>query len=158
MANTLLTNQVLTRETLMILSNNTVSIPEMTRDLDQEFGKKGNKIGDTIYVRKPARFVGRDGAGYAAESLTDTQVPVTINQQSGVDFQFSTAELYLSLDEIGNRYLEPAAVSIANKLDARALQMAGQNASNLVGTPGVTPGLSSSNAFLIWANAGRKLD
>jgi hypothetical protein len=158
MANQLLTNQELTQYTLMLLSNNTVAIPEMTRDLDQEFGKKGNKIGDTIYVRKPARFVGRDGAAYQAEALTDTQVPITINQQSGVDFQFSTAELYLSLDEIGNRYLEPAAVSIANKLDARALQMAGQNASNVVGTPGVTPGLSSSNAFLIWANAGRKLD
>ena len=100
MANQLLTNQELTQYTLMILSNNTVAIPEMTRDLDQEFGKKGNKIGDTIYVRKPARFVGRDGAGYQAESLTDTQVPVTINQQSGVDFQFSTAELYLSLDEM----------------------------------------------------------
>lgn len=158
MANTLLTNQVLTRETLMILSNNTVAIPEMTRDLDQEFGKKGNKIGDTIYVRKPARAVGRDGAAYAPEAMSDTQVPVTINQQSGVDFQYSTAELYLSLDEMKNRYLEPYAISIANKLDSRALQMAGQNASNVVGTPGVTPGLSSSNAFLIWANGGRRLD
>lgn len=158
MANTLLTNQVLTRETLMILSNNTVAIPEMTRDLDQEFGKKGNKIGDTIYVRKPARFIGRDGAAYQAEPLTDTQVPVTINQQSGVDFQFSTAELYLSLDEMKTRYLEGAAISIANKLDGRALQMAGQNASNVVGTPGTTPGLSGSNAFLTWANAGKFLD
>lgn len=158
MANTLLTNQVLTRETLMILENNVVSIPEMTRDLDQEFGKKGNKIGDTIYVRKPARFIGRDGAAYSAESLTDTQVPVTINQQSGVDFQFSTAELYLSLDEMKRRYLEPAAISIANKLDSRALQMAAQNASNMTGTPGTTPGLNSSNAFTTWLNAGRKLD
>ncbi len=158
MANTLLTNQVLTRKTLMILSNNTVAIPKMTRDLDQEFGKKGDKIGDTIYVRKPARAVGRDGAAYSPEPMTDTQVPVTINQQSGVDFQFSTAELYLDLDEMANRYLEPYGISIANKLDSRALQMAAQNASNVVGTPGTTPGLSTSNAFLIWANAGKALD
>ena len=140
------------------LSNNTVAIPNVTRDLDQEFGRKGNKIGDTIYVAKPWRAIGRDGAAYQPEGLVDTQVPITINQQSGVDFQFSSAEKYLSLDAMKERYLDKAGLSLANKLDLRLLQMAEVNTANLVGTPGTTPGLGGSNAFQIWAQAGQKLD
>jgi hypothetical protein len=158
MANALLTSQVITRMPLAVLKNNTVAIPQMTRDYDKEFGKKGDKIGDTVYVRKPARAIGRDGSGYAPEPMIDTEVPISITQQSGVDFQFSTAEKKLSLDEMSKRYLIPYGIAIANKLDLRALQMAQQNTFNFVGTPGVTPGLSGSNAFLTWMQAGAFLD
>lgn len=158
MANTLLTRQEITRMPLAVLKNNCVFIPQMTRDLDQEFGKKGNKIGDTIYVRKPARAIGRDGAAWSPESMTDTQVPITINQQSGVDFQFSTQEKKLSLDEMSRRYLIPYGISIGNKLDQRAGLMAQQNTFNFVGTPGTTPGLNGSNAFLTYSQAGAYLD
>jgi hypothetical protein len=158
MANQLLTRQEIVWGVLESLSNNTIAIPRVTRDLDQEFGRKGAKIGDTIYVAKPWRPIGRDGAAYQPEGLVDTQVPITINQQSGVDFQFSTAEKYLSLDDMKKRYLDKAGLNIANKLDLRLLQMAVVNTANLVGTPGTTPGLSGSNAFLTWAQAGQKLD
>lgn len=142
----------------MTLSNNTVAIPRMTRDLDQEFGKKGSKIGDTIFVRKPSRFIGRDGAAYQAEGLTDTQVPISITQQSGVDFQFSSPELKLSIDDWATRYGDPAGLAIANKLDVRALLMMTQNTGQFVGVPGTVPGLSGSDAFLTYAKAGQKLD
>lgn len=158
MANQLLTRQEITREMLMVLENNTKVITNFHRDYDQEFGKKGGKIGDTLFVRKPPRFIGRDGQAYQPEGLNDTQVPITINQQSGVDFEFSSAEKYLTLDEFKNRYLEPAGVHLANKLDYRAALMAVQNTAQLVGTPGTTPGLSSSDAFLIYAQAGQRLD
>ncbi len=158
MANQLLTRQEIVWNVLKPLSNNTIAVPKVTRDLDQEFGKKGAKIGDTIYVAKPWRPVGREGAAYQPEGLIDTQVPITINQQIGVDFQFSTFEKYLQIDEMKKRYLDKAGLNLANKLDLRLLQMAVANTANLVGTPGVTPGLSGSSAFLIWAQAGQKLD
>ena len=142
----------------MVLENNTVVVPNFYRDYDQEFGKKGGKIGDTLFVRKPPRFLGTDGQAYSPEGLTDTQVPVVVNQQSGVHFEFSSAEKYLSLDDFKSRYLDKAAVALANKLDQRAALMAMQNTANLVGTPGTTPGLNSSDALLIYAQAGQKLD
>src|SRR5947209_8563923 len=119
MANQLLTRQEITWESLEILENETHVLPSFYRDLDQEFGKKGGKIGDTIYVRKPARAIGRDGQAYQPEGMTDTQVPVVINQQSGVDFEFSSAEKFLSIDDFKNRYLEPYMIALANKLDFR---------------------------------------
>lgn len=158
MANQLLTRQEITREPLITLENNTKVIPGMYRDLDKEFGRNGGKIGDTIFVRKPARFVGRDGQAYQPEGLTDTEVPITINQQSGVDFEYSSAEEYLSIDDFRARYLDQAGIALSNKLDARAATTMMQNTANFVGTVGTTPGLSGSDAFLIYLQAGQKLD
>ena len=158
MANQLLTRQEITRDTLEVLENNLKVLPNFYRDFETEFGKKGGKIGDTLYVRKPQRFIGRDGQAYNPEGLSDTQVPVVINQQSGVDFEFSTAEKYLSLDEFRKRYLDKAGKALANKLDLRCALVGMQNTSNHVGTPGTVPGLSGSDAFLIYAKAGQKID
>lgn len=157
MSNQLLTNQVLSFETLMVLKNNLKILRNFYRDADSEFGKKGGKIGDTFYMRKPQRFIGRDGQAYQPEGLSDTQVPLTINQQSGVDFEFSSAEKYLSIDDFRRRYLEKAGISIANKLDLRCALMAVQNTANLVGTVGTTPGLSGSDSFLTYSQAGQLL-
>lgn len=158
MANQLLTRQEITWESLEILENELHVLPNFYRDLDQEFGKKGGKIGDTIFVRKPPRAIGRDGQAYQPEGMTDTQVPVAINQQSGVDFEFSSAEKFLSIDDFKSRYLEPYMIALSNKLDFRCANVAMINTANTVGTPGTTPGLSGSDAFLIYRQAGQKLE
>lgn len=158
MANQLLTTQELTRETLMPLENNTITIPNMYRGYDDAFGKAGAKIGDTLYVRKPQKFIGRDGQAYQPEGLTDTQTPVIINNQSGVDFQMSSQELKLDIDLIRERYLNNGGIAIGNKLDYRAINTMTLNTSQFVGTPGTTPGLSSTDAILIYSQAGQKLD
>ena len=44
MANQYLTRQEITYAKLEVLENNTVVVPNLYRDLDQEFGKKGGKI------------------------------------------------------------------------------------------------------------------
>lgn len=157
MANQLLTRQEITWDSLEILENRMVILPGFYRDLDKEFGKKGGKIGDTIFVRKPPRFIGRDGQAYSPEGLTDTEVPITINQQSGVDFEFSSAEKFLSLDDFRRRYLEPAMISLSNKLDYRSANMAMLNTANFVGTVGTTPGLSGSDAFNTYSSARQLL-
>ena len=48
-------------------------------------------------------------------------------------------------------------ISLANKLDLRSALVAEQNTANLVGTPGTTPGLGGTDAYLIYAQAGQKL-
>jgi hypothetical protein len=158
MGNQLLTRQEITFESLDVLKNNLKIVPNVYRDLDQEFGKKGGKIGDTIYVRKPPRFVGADGAAYQPEGLTDTEVPVSINQQSQVSFEFNSQELYLSIDDWRRRYLENAGTALANKLDYRTGQTMMQNTANFVGTVGTTPGLGGTDAYTIYLQAGQKLD
>jgi len=157
LANQLLTRQEVTFAGLEELENDCVIVPNVYRDLDKEFGKAGGKIGDTIYVRKPQRYIGRDGQAYQPEPMVDTEVPIVINQQSGVDIEFSTAEKKLSIDDFKRRTLDKAMLSIANKLDVRIANSIMLNTANFVGTPGSIPGLSTTDAFLVYSQANQKL-
>lgn len=153
MSNTLLTNQEITFECLMILKNQLKFAANVHRGYDDAFGNKGRKIGATLNVRKPPRFVGRTGQAVNLEGLTDTFVPLVLNTQFGVDFEASSSEMKLSIDDFRNRYLVAAAATIANKIDRDGLLMAYQSTANTVGVAGTVP-----NAYLTYAQAGQKLD
>lgn len=154
--NTLVTPQMITQTPLIILKNNTRFVPNVSREFESDFGNKRMKIGATEQLRRPARFIGRDGQAWTPEGLTDTFVPLTINFQHGVDFQFSSAERALSLEEMEARYLKPAAVSIANKVDYNFARYMTLSVANLVGTPGTAA--TGSAAQQVYANAQVLLD
>lgn len=153
MANTILTTQEITFETLMILKNTLKFAANVHRGYDDQFAVKGRKIGATLNIRKPPRFIGRTGQAVNLEGLTDTYVPLTLDTQFGVDFEASSSEMALSIDDFKNRYLQAAAAAIANKIDRDGLTKCYQTTANYVGVAGATP-----NTFLTWAQAGQKLD
>jgi P22 coat protein - gene protein 5 len=154
-ANNLLTTQKITWETLAILSNTLKVWPNLYNGYDDEFGRPGEKIGQTLNVRKPQRYVGRQGSLFQPEALNNLVTPVTVNQQTGVDFQFSSAEKYLSLEAFSKQYLRPAAVRIANMLDFAAAQYMAQYTWNLVGTWGSQ--LADPGGFKTCLQASQKL-
>lgn len=158
MANQYLTRQEITYASLEVLENECVVVPNMYRDLDQEFGKKGGKIGDTIFVRKPPRAIATSGQAYQPQAMVDTEVPITINQQNNVCFEFSTAEKFLSLDDFQDRYLQPYNTALGNVLDFGAANTMMLNTANFVGTVGTTPGLNATDAFQIYSQASQRLD
>lgn len=154
-ANNLLTTQKITWETLAILSNTLKIWPNLYNGYDDEFGRPGEKIGQTLNVRKPQRYVGRQGSLFQPEALNNLVTPVTVNQQTGVDFQFSSAEKYLSLEAFSKQYLRPAAVRIANMLDFAAAQYMAQYTWNTVGTWGSA--LADPGGFKTMLSASEKL-
>lgn len=152
-ANTFLTTQEITFETLMILKNQLKAAGKFYRGYDKEFGIPGKKIGATLSIRKPPRFKGRTGQAVDLEGLTDTYTPLVLDTQFGVDFEVSSAEMKLSIDDMKNRYLAAAAATIANKIDRDCLFKAYQATANYVGVPGTTP-----SAFKTYLQAGQALD
>ena len=153
--NNLLTTQKITWQTLAILSNTLKVWPSLYNGYSDEFGRPGEKIGQTLNVRKPQHFIGRQGSLFTPEALNNLVTPVTINQQTGVDFQFSSSEKYLSLEAFTKQYLRPAAVRIANMLDFAAAQYMATYTWNAVGTWGTTP--TGSTAFFTYLQASEKL-
>lgn len=153
MANTLLTPSMITNESLMVLENSLVFANGVNRDYDDQFAKDGAKIGDTINIRKPARYQGRTGAAMSIEDHTETSVPLQLDTQYGVDLTFTTKDLTLSLGEFSDRIIKPAMANIANKIDRDGLTMAYQAVANCVGTPGTVP-----TALKTYLQAGAKLD
>jgi hypothetical protein len=153
MANQLLTISKITNEALMVLENELTFTGQVERKYDEQFAVVGAKIGNTVNVRKPGRFIGTTGPALNVEDFNETSVPVTLSTQFHVDTQFTTQDLALSLDSFSDRVLKPAIAAIANKVDADGLTMAKNATANTVGTAGTTP-----SALLTFLTAQAFLD
>ena len=153
MANNLLTISKITNEALMVLENELTFTGEVDRNYDDQFAVVGAKIGATVNVRRPGRFIGTTGPALNVEDFNETSVPVTLSTQFHVDTQFTTQDLALSLDMFSDRVLKPAVAAIANKIDRDGLVMAKNNTANIVGTAGTPP-----TGLITYLTAGAYLD
>ena len=153
MANNLLTISMITNEALMVLENELTFSGQVDRNYDDQFAVTGAKIGATLNVRRPGRFVGTSGPALNVEDFNETSVPVTLSTQFHVDTQFTSQDLALSLDMFSDRILKPAVAAIANKVDFDGLTMAKNNTANIVGTAGTPP-----TGLITYLTAGAYLD
>jgi hypothetical protein len=155
---TILTMSMITNEGLMVLENETVFASTCERKYDDSFGVDGAKIGDTLNVRRPARFIGTSGPNLNIEDYNQTSIPVVVGNpakygdQFHVDVAFTTKDLKLSLGNFSDNVIKPAVAAIANKIDYVGLQMAKNSTANIVGTPGTPPG-----SLLTYLTAGAYL-
>ena len=132
--NNLLTPSLITKETLVMLENNLVAAGKVNRVFENQFVK----IGTTLTVRKPNRFKVTSGPGLSIQDVVEPSTSITISNQKHVDFQFSSTELTLTIEEFSERYLKPAAAELANQIDYDIISNF-QQLFNEVGTPGVVP-------------------
>ena len=139
MANNLLTISKITNEALMVLENELTFTSEVNREYDDQFAVVGAKVGNTVNVRRPGRFIGTTGPALNVEDFNETSVPVVLNTQFHVDTQFTTQDLALSLDMFSDRVLKPCVAAIANRIDRDGLVVAKNNTANIVGVAGTPP-------------------
>lgn len=152
MANTDLNISMITREALMVLENNLTFTKYVNRQYDDSFAISGAKIGDTLNIRKPPRYVGRSGTALGVEDFTETSVPLQLATQFGVDINFTSKELTLNIDDFSDRVLKPAIAAVANKIDFDGMALY-QDIYQSVGTPATVP-----STFKVFTDAGAKLD
>lgn len=152
MSNVLLTISMITREALRVLENALVFTGQINRDYDDKFAIPGAKIGATLNIRKPPRYIGRRGQALQLENAVESYVPLTLNTQYGCDIQFSSQDLALSIDDFSNRFIKPAIAAVANSIDYDGLQLY-KTIYNAVGAAGTTP-----TAVLTYLQAGQVLD
>jgi hypothetical protein len=154
MANSILTIDVIAKEALMILDNELAAAKAVHRGLEKEFGNamNGYEAGDTVSIKRPTDFTVRSGATASAQDVTEGKVSLTVDQQKGVDFAFTSAELSLDIRELSDRVIKPAMVQLANKIDSDVLALA-TKVPNWVGTAGQT-----INSYADFAKAPERLD
>jgi hypothetical protein len=153
LANNLLTISQITNEGLMVLENDLCFADHVNRQYADQFALSGAKIGYTVNVRKPPRYIGVTGPALSVEDTNETYIPVTLTTQFHVDVQFTTADLATSIDLFKERIINPAVATVANKIDRDGAVFAYQNIANAVGTPGTPPA-----SFLSFTLAGAVLD
>lgn len=155
MANTTLTADIIAKEALMILNNELGVLNTLYRAHESEFSNSvnGYKIGETVSIRRPADFTVRTGATLSTQDVIEGKVPLTVDQQKGVDFQFSSTDLTLKVSDLSERVIKPAMINLVNNVAQDCFSEFYKGVYNWVGTPGQT-----INGFTDFAKAPERLD
>lgn len=137
MANTVLTASVIAKEATLILENELGLSKQVYRGYEKEYSNSVNGYtpGATITIKKPTDFTVRDGATASIQDVVEGSTSITVNKQKGVDFQFSSVELSLSIKELAQRVIKPAMVQLANQIDRDVFALYA-DIPQWVGTPG----------------------
>ena len=144
MAHAFATPKVFANAGLMLLKNNLV----LAKLVDSESVDKTFKagVGGTVYVKRPPEFTVRDGATASPQDVVEGEVAVTINQQKGVDVQFTSQEDTLNVDSLlKSKIMDAQMAALATEID-RQVGARLNEFHNWVGTPANT--LSSIAGFL----------
>jgi len=155
MSNTTLTADVVAKAALAILDNELGVLKTMHRAHEEEFSQQvnGYKVGDTISIRRPADFTVRTGATLSAQDVIEGKTTLVIDQQCGVDFQFTSSDLTLKITDLSERVMKPAMSSIVNYMANDVLTTMYKRLYHWVGTPG-----QDIDSYTDFALGPRRLD
>lgn len=118
MPNTILTPQIIANEALMVLQSNLTMANLVHRDYSKEFVK----VGDTITVRKPAKFVAKNFTGQtSAQDITEGSIPVKMDRFRDITVNVGAKELTLDIKNFSEQVITPAMQAIAQAIDADLL-------------------------------------
>jgi len=133
--------EIWSREALMTLMSNTVMASLVHRD----FSTQVASYGDVVNTSRPADFSGKrktDADNVTDQDAISPNIPVPLNQHFHVSYVIKDGELSKALPDLLERYMEPAARELAEKIDQ---VLAGQTArlmANQVGQPGAATSLN----------------
>src|SRR5574337_741059 len=118
MANTPLTPTMVTREALRVLHQKSNFLGSINRQYDDQYAKTGAKIGDSLKVRLPNQYSVRTGLPMDVQDVTETSTTIQMATVKGVDLNFTSSELLLSIDDFSKRILDPA-MSVLDRKSTR---------------------------------------
>lgn len=143
MANSILTIDMITRESLRVLENNLVLTRNVNRQYDNSFAKEGAKIGATLRIRKPDRALVNSGAVLQVADETQQYGSLTVSNQANIGLAFTSAELTMSLQDFSDTIIKPRVSQLASYIDNDVASGVYKQIGQSVGTPGTTPATSA---------------
>ena len=121
MPNNILTPEIIAREALMVLQNNLIMANLVHRDYDSEFVAG---VGDTITIRKPAKFVAHNFTGnIVVQDAVEGKESVKLDHFRDVSFKVTSKELTLDIKNFSEQFLQPALMAIAQSIDEDILNV-----------------------------------
>lgn len=149
MANTLLTNDVISKLMLMEFKNNLIFARTVRRQYQNAFD---NTTGRTIRIRKPVRVGSADGAQLRIQDINQQYTNLTIDQRKHVGISLTTEQLTLELNDFQSSVVRPAMIRLANDVDKYLYEKA-KELYNYAGTAGTSP-----STYAAVSGAAAKMD
>lgn len=138
MANQFIEVKEIARQLLPRLIENLVFPNLVYKDYSGDFVKgKGAKI----QVKKPVAFKAEDfeqEKGTTPQDVVEDSVEVALDKFATVDVDFTSIQMVTNVDDLNRLFLEPAAVALAEKINADGLELY-KDIPYCVGTAGTTP-------------------
>jgi hypothetical protein len=137
---------------LPILHNNMPFIKSISKQYDNRFAKSGAKNGGTLLIREPNQFTVRSGWTMDVQDVNESTQSYVMSTVRGVDIEFSTEDLTLSIDDFSERYLTPAMTRLAAQIEKTVLDAVypycGKLENTTFGTKPVLADTLAAKAFL----------
>ena len=151
MPNTFLTPEVIAREALMVLRNNAVMANLVHRDYSGEFVAG---VGDTITIRKPAKFAAKEFTGeIEIQNAEETGVPVKMDKHLDVSFSVTSAQLTMDIEDFSRQLLVPAMQAFQDKIDSYLLGLQSEVTNRVPHTASARDDIVDARKFLTKAAA-----
>ena len=130
------------KQLAVTLINNSVFCHPMNcnRRLDMEFRRQGRKVGDTIYIRLPQRFVSSTGKTLVKTGIEEPTVPVTIDTQRQIGLSWDSFAEVFYIQDVQKREYDQMIAQLSNDVDYDGLSSMVPRFSRSIGTPGTNPG------------------
>lgn len=146
--NDILTPDIIAKEALMQLESNLVMAGLVHRDYSKEFVN----VGDTITIRKPAKFVAKNFLGQVEDqNLIEGSIDVKMDRYRDITVPITSKEMTLDIKDFSEQVVQPAMSAIAEAVDGDLLAVGIQKASNKVA-------ISATPDIKDLANIGKALD
>lgn len=154
MANAFLTHSMIAERALFDLTNNLIMAQKVYKGYNSEFATAvgGYQKGNSVTVHLPNKFRTKSGATINKVQTVENSTTVTVDEQEHVALDFTERELTLDIADFSRKYINPATIALANKIDSDGHDEY-VNVYNFVGTPGTTPA-----TFRVLADIAERMD
>ena len=154
MADSFLTHSMIAERALFDLQNELTIGTHVYKGYNAEFATAvgGYKKGSSVTIQLPNKFRAKDGATIDLVDIQEQSTTVTVDTQKHVAWDFLEGDLTLKIEDFSRKYIRPATITLANKVDLGGAQEY-KNVYNLMGTPGTTP-----STFGVLADVAARMD
>lgn len=144
MPNSIITPTWIGREVLAVAENELRFLRGVSKKLAGDFMEGGVKLGATVGVRLPQRWVTNKGQAFVGQGINDSVVYVTITDQANIGWSWSSIQASLELQDAYERYVNPAGAQMANTWDKDGLGRLYKDVYQSQGAPGTVPVTNST--------------
>lgn len=146
MANVVFNPTFAGREVLAVAENDCRFVKGISKKGPEDYMVGGVKLGASVGLRLPQRWVTNKGQGFVSQGINDTIVYVTITDQANIGWSWSSMSGTLEIQDAYERFINPAGAQMANTWDKDGLGRLYQDVYQAQGTPG-TPAVTNSVFF-----------
>ena len=130
------------------------------RSLDDQFTQRGTKMGRRIWMRLKQYFEVTEGKTYKAQPLEEEVIPIDLNKQANVGFEWDSFTQYTHIQDVMEREVAEALKGLVNYMDNQAMNFIGDPISRYIGTLGQDPGegdAAAQSAYKAYARGAKNL-